>query len=143
MFGGFGSGPRTRSGGFTDPFVLFNSIFGDLHRAFESDPFFNTADPFGHRGFGSGQASGGNGFFSRGFPPAFPPPSTPFDDLAHGGVGGSRMQAFGGGSNGGNGGRWVSQSWTTSMVNGAAHTKSVRKDSDVGVFFSSLLLRGC
>ncbi|TDL24020.1 DnaJ-domain-containing protein [Rickenella mellea] len=31
--------------GFTDPFALFNSIFGDMQRQFASDPFF--ADAFG------------------------------------------------------------------------------------------------
>jgi DnaJ family protein B protein 6 len=117
-FGGFGFGSRPGPRDFTDPFVLFNSIFGDLHRAFGSDPFFDG--PFGRRGFGSNQYGGG--FSSGGFPSAMP---SPFD-FGGGGMGGSMMQTF---SNGGNGGGWISQSWTSSTVNGVTQTKSVRRDS--------------
>jgi DnaJ family protein B protein 6 len=128
-FGGFGFGSRPGPRDFTDPFVLFNSIFGDLHRAFGSDPFFDG--PFGRRGFGSNQYGGG--FSSGGFPSAMP---SPFD-FGGGGMGGSMMQTF---SNGGNGGGWISQSWTSSTVNGVTQTKSVRRDSQVGIwalYFSS------
>ena len=120
-FGGFGFGPRSGSRDFTDPFVLFNSIFGDLHRAFASDPFFD--DPFGRRAFGSNQFGGG--FFNGAFPSMLPSPM----HFGGGGMGGSMMQSF---SNGGNGG-WVSQSWTSSTVNGVTQTKSVRRDSQVRI----------
>lgn len=121
-FGGFGFGSRPGPRGFTDPFVLFNSIFGDIHRAFEVDPFFD--DPFGRRGFGSNHFGGG--FFNNSFPPI--PPSS--FDFGGGSMQGSRMHSF---SNGGSGGRWVSESWTSSNVNGVTHTKCVRKDSEVGI----------
>ncbi|KAG9312911.1 hypothetical protein JVU11DRAFT_6344 [Chiua virens] len=119
-FGAFGSRPAP-SRGFTDPFVLFNAIFGDLHRAFESESFFNE-EPFGRRGFGSGGPFGG-GFFNHGFPSVMP---SPFD-FGGGGMGSSsRMQGFGDG----NGGRWASESWSSSTVNGVTHTKCVRRDSE-------------
>lgn len=129
-FGGFGFGSRPGPGGFTDPFILFNSIFGDLHRAFASDPFFDD-----HRAFGSNQF--GSGLFGGAFPPLMPSPM----NFGGGGMGGSMMQSF---SNGGNGG-WVSQSWTSSTVNGVTHTKSVRRDSQVRIqairfFFSSAVI---
>ena len=123
-FGGFGFGSHPGPRGFTDPFVLFNSIFGDLHRAFEEDPFFN--DSFGRRGFESNHF--GNGFFGRDFPSML---ASPFD-LSGRGMGSSRMQVS---SNGGNGGRWVSESWSSSTVNGVTHTKCVRKDSEVSIAF--------
>ncbi|KAF8557757.1 DnaJ-domain-containing protein [Imleria badia] len=119
--GGFAFGSRPGPRGFTDPFVLFNSIFGDLHRAFEADPFFD--DPFGHSGFGSNHSSSR---FNNAFPNAFPSMLPSPVDFMGGGMGGSRMQSF---SNGGNGGRWISQSWSSSTVNGVTHTQSVRRDS--------------
>ncbi|KAF9245300.1 DnaJ domain-containing protein [Melanogaster broomeanus] len=112
----FSRGPRMDPFGFSAPFTLFNSIFGDLHRAFQSDPF--PSDPFGHRGFGSGPFGGG------GFPFMFP------SGFNGGGIGStttSRMQGSGSGRRGGN---WVSESWTTSSVNGVTHTKCVRRDSE-------------
>ena len=121
-FGGFGFGSHPGPRSFTDPFVLFNSIFGDLHRAFEVDPFFD--DPFGRRGFESNQFGGG--FFNASFPSMLP---SPFDPSGRG-MGSSRMQVS---SNGGTGGRWASESWTSSTVNGVSHTKCVRKDSEVGI----------
>ncbi|KAI9461477.1 hypothetical protein HD554DRAFT_2028232 [Boletus coccyginus] len=113
-FGGFGFGSRPGPRDFTDPFILFNSIFGDLHRAFASDPFFDDRRAFGSNQFGSG-------LFSGAFPSMMPSPMS----FGGGGMGGSTMQSF---SNGGNGG-WVSQSWTSSTVNGVTHTKSVHRDS--------------
>ncbi|KAF8449109.1 hypothetical protein L210DRAFT_3640698 [Boletus edulis BED1] len=113
-FGGFGFGPHQNPRGFTDPFVLFNSIFGDLQRAFGADPFFD--DPSGRRGFGPNHFGGG--FFGSAFPSMLP---SPFG-MSGGGMASSGMH------NGGNGGRWISQSFTSSTVNGATHTKCVRKD---------------
>lgn len=121
-FGGFGFGPRTGPRGFTDPFVLFNSIFGDIHRAFEADPFFD--DPLGRRGHASNVFGGS--LFNNGFPFMLPSPS----DFNGRGMGNGRVQ---GSSTGGTGRRWVSESWTTSMVNGVTHTKCVRKDSEVSI----------
>jgi DnaJ family protein B protein 6 len=48
-------------------------------------------------------------------------------EFSGGGMGSSRMQTY---SNGGNGGRWISQSWTSSTVNGVTLTKSARRDSE-------------
>lgn len=121
-FGGFGFGSRSGPRGFTDPFVLFDSIFGDFHRAFEGEPFFD--DTAGRRGFGSNHFGGG--FFNNGFPSV---PPSPFDFSGRG-MQGSTMQSF---SNGGSGGRWVSESWTSSNINGVTHTKCVRRDSEVGI----------
>ncbi|KAG8220874.1 hypothetical protein J3R82DRAFT_2371 [Butyriboletus roseoflavus] len=118
-FGGFGFGSQPGPTGFTDPFVLFNSIFGDIHRAFEVDPFFD--DTFGRHGFGSNHFGGS--FLNSGFHPMAP---SPFD-FGGGSMLGSSMHSF---SNGGSGGRWVSESWTSSNVNGVTHTKCVRKDSE-------------
>lgn len=123
--GPFGFGPRSSPWGFTDPFILFNSIFGDLHRAFEGDPFFDA--PFGRRGFESSPF---------GNVPFLPPMSLPFD--AARGMGSSRMQIA---SNAGSGGGWVSESWTSSTVNGVTHTKCVRKDSQVGIPFCAFFWR--
>ncbi|KAF9221394.1 DnaJ-domain-containing protein [Gyrodon lividus] len=121
-FGGFGFGARSDPRGFTDPFTLFNSIFGDLHRAFQDDPFLDGQ--FGRRGFGSDPFAGG--FFGGGFPPMS---SSPFN-FHGGGMGNTttaRVQLSG---NGGRAMKWVSESWTSSTANGVTHTKSVRRDSE-------------
>ncbi|KAG2344092.1 DnaJ-domain-containing protein [Suillus weaverae] len=101
---------------FTDPFVLFNRVFGDLHQAFSRDPF---GDPFGHRD---------DGFFGRGFMSPMSMPhitSSPFGFLT-----GGNVNVYSSSSRGGsNGSRWVSESYTTSTVNGVTHTKAVRRDS--------------
>ncbi|KAH7890700.1 hypothetical protein F5I97DRAFT_1800216 [Phlebopus sp. FC_14] len=125
---GFGAGPFSHHPfrGFTDPFVLFNSVFGDIHRAFASDPFF--PEPFGHDLF-MGPSRGG--FFGGFMPPMsmFPPIGGPSNNnlLENGNMRGfssSRAAPSGTGS------RWVSESWTSSTVNGVTQSKCVRRDSD-------------
>ncbi|KAG1746715.1 uncharacterized protein EDB91DRAFT_1118463 [Suillus paluster] len=108
-FGFFAPQGHPQFHGFTDPFVLFNQIFGDLHRAFSRDPF---GDPFGHRD---------DGFFGRGFmsPTSMPHiTSSPFDFLT-----GGNVNAYGSSSRGG------LHCYTTSTVNGVTQTKAVRRDS--------------
>lgn len=105
---------------FTDPFILFNQIFGDLHQAFSRDPF---GDPFGHRD---------DGFFGRGFMSPMSMPhitSSPFGFLTGGNVNAYSSSSRGGFAGGPNSSRWISESYTTSTVNGVTHTKAVRKDS--------------
>lgn len=102
---------------FTDPFVLFNRIFGDLQQAFSRDPF---GDPFGHRD---------DGFFGRGFMSPMSITGSPFGFLTGGNANVYSSSSRGGFSGGPNGSRWVSESYTTSTVNGVTHTKAVRRDS--------------
>ncbi|KAI5995664.1 hypothetical protein EDD15DRAFT_2195613 [Pisolithus albus] len=111
-FSGFGFG-HTPFRGFTDPFVLFNSIFGDLHRAFSEDSFFN--DPLDRP-------------FTGGF-------GSPFSLLAGSPFSAPRgnVQSISSSSRGmlsGGNGRWTSESWTTQTINGVTQTKCVRKDSE-------------
>lgn len=105
---------------FTDPFILFNRIFGDLHQAFSGDPF---GDSFGRRD---------DGFFGRGFMSPMSMShitSSPFGFLTGGNVNVYSSSSRGGIAGGPNGSRWVSESYTTSTVNGVTHTKAVRRDS--------------
>ncbi|KAI6038082.1 hypothetical protein EDC04DRAFT_3026346 [Pisolithus marmoratus] len=108
----FGFG-RTPFRGFTDPFVLFNSIFGDIHRAFSEDPLFN--DPFDRP-------------YTGGFP-------SPFSLVAGSPFGAPRgnMQSISSSSHGmlsGGNGRWTSETWTTQTINGVTQTKCIRRDSE-------------
>lgn len=105
---------------FTDPFILFNQIFGDLHQAFSRDPF---GDSFGHRD---------DGPFGRGFMSPMSMPhitSSPFGFLTGGNLNAYSSSSSGGFAGGPSGSRWVSESYTTSNVNGITHTKAVRRDS--------------
>lgn len=148
--------PRTHSGasssrsrahnnafpGFTDPFTLFDSIFGDMRRQFD-DPFFADArstaggsgsfgnpfgtDPFGHGSLFDRMTSGHHAFGM--LPPAngmFSQSSAPFQSQSH-------SMNFQSSSRGGlNGdGQWVSQSRITRSVNGV--TESVWKRTDASV----------
>ncbi|KAG1907695.1 uncharacterized protein F5891DRAFT_996605 [Suillus fuscotomentosus] len=104
---------------FTDPFILFNRMFGDLHQAFSRDPFGN---PFSHWDDGFGR-----GFMS---PMSMSPiTSSPFGFLTGGNVNVYSSSSRGAHAGGSNGSRWVSESYTTSTVNGVTHTKAVRRDS--------------
>ncbi|TBU49180.1 hypothetical protein BD309DRAFT_852171, partial [Dichomitus squalens] len=156
--GHFGSGSHSRGPQwtFTDPFELFNSLFGDLHAAFDNDPFFaNTPftrspfdDPFFRSPFGSspfGDPFGGSLFCSSPFG------GSPFGGSLLGGspfggfltgpamnssntrVYSSRSQTIG--SNG----RFVSQSQTTRTVNGRTEsiTKRVDAEGNEHVIYSS------
>ncbi|KAG0709182.1 hypothetical protein DFH29DRAFT_218291 [Suillus ampliporus] len=112
-FGFFAAPRHPHFHGFTDPFVLFNQIFGDLHRAF-------SRDPFGHR-------DGGQGFMSP--TSMHHMTSSPFEFLTGGNVNMYSSSSRGSNAGGPNGSRWVSESYTTSTVNGVTHTKVVRRDS--------------
>ncbi|RPD76576.1 DnaJ-domain-containing protein [Lentinus tigrinus ALCF2SS1-7] len=112
---------------FTDPFELFNSLFGDLHSAFDNDPFFaNTPffrspfddpffrTPFGSSPFGRGDPFGGS-MFGR----------SPFAGMLTGGsmfpanenMPGARMYSSSTEAIGRNG-HFVSRSQMTRTVNG-------------------------
>lgn len=104
---------------FTDPFILFNRMFGDLHQAFSRDPFGN---PFSHWDDGFGR-----GFMSPMSMSLIT--SSPFGFLTGGNVNVYSSSSRGAPAGGSNGSRWVSESYTTSTVNGVTHTKAVRRDS--------------
>ncbi|KAI0367033.1 DnaJ-domain-containing protein [Pilatotrama ljubarskyi] len=151
---GFGSGSRSRGGpfGFTDPFELFNSLFGDLHSAFENDPFFAGTsfsrspfdDPFFRSPFDNdpffrstpfgGPMFGGSLFGGR----------SPFGAL----MGGPMFPQIEGGSSRmyssrteavGRNGQWVSRSQMTRTVNGRTEviTKCIDADGNEHVTYSS------
>ncbi|KAJ8595625.1 DnaJ-domain-containing protein [Rhizopogon salebrosus TDB-379] len=109
---------------FTDPFVLFNQMFGDLHHAFSRDPF---GDPFNHWD---------DDFFGRGFmspTSMFRIGGSPFGSPTGGNsnvniYSSSSRGRFGGGPSGGS--KWVSESYSTSNVNGVTYTKVTRRDSE-------------
>jgi DnaJ family protein B protein 6 len=120
--------------GFTDPFRLFESIFGDLHHTM-GDPFFS--DPWRrdrrhdlhHRGTGSffDDSLIGVGFpFDR---------SNVFDDVNRG-----RSRVYSQMSRGAMSpdGRWVSESRMTRSINGV--TESVWKRRDAAVRLHNLSL---
>lgn len=140
-------GPRGPQFVFTDPFQLFNSMFGDPHTAFQNDPFFaNTPftrspfdDPFFRTPFGQmsrdpfagtpfsgtlshpspfgGSMFGGSPFGTLFSGPAFNTSSTR--------VYSSTTQSFGGN------GRFVSHSQTSRTINGRTETVTKRVDTDV------------
>ena len=123
---------------FTDPFELFNSLFGDFHGAFHDDPFFNDL-PGHHSSFDPmfGPGSRWGGIFGH---PALSPFGSQFPfggprpllEMMHGGLGSSDnvrsyssvTQAIGNGD-----GSWVSQSKMTRSVNGRTETIVKRRDA--------------
>ncbi|EMD38946.1 hypothetical protein CERSUDRAFT_81740 [Gelatoporia subvermispora B] len=128
---GFGFGPH-RPFTFTDPFVLFNSLFGDLHGAFEENPFFSdpflspfdSRSPFGMDPFERAMVSP---FGSRSpFGSLFGPSPT-----MHGLPGSSSStRSYSAVSRSiGMNGQWVSQSKMTRTVNGRTETIHKRRDA--------------
>lgn len=130
--------------GFTDPFQLFNSMFGDLHdlnqgRGFGNgyrDPFFDDGDEV----FGSGRRRGGvNGGPGMGAFGSFGFGSPMMNMMLGGGAGGRGFstQSMSSSSTGvfgnGNGGRWVSESRMTRTINGVTESIVKRKDSQVRI----------
>ena len=132
---------------FTDPFELFNSLFGDFHRAFGDDPFFTNAhqpnhSPFGPM-FGGGPMRGGTFDSMFGRDPFGGSPFGPFGGMmggpmiTNGGFGGqsgtfsSSSTSFG---QMGQGGRWVSQSHVTRTINGRTETIIKKLDAEVSLF---------
>ncbi|THH10367.1 hypothetical protein EW145_g1397 [Phellinidium pouzarii] len=106
--------------GFTDPFALFNSIFGDMHRSFD-DPFFADAGPFGSQPFGSFNR---NPFGHLQMNNVFPAIDGPFQGQTSNFQSSSRGVRTHGDGNG----HWVSQSRMTQTINGV--TESVWKRTD-------------
>ena len=127
-FGFFGPQRHPHFRGFTDPFELFNQIFGDLHQAFSRDPF---GDPFGH-----------DDFFSRGFmspTSMIRMGSSPFGFPTGGNVNSYSSSSRGSLSGGPSGSKWISESYSTSTVNGVTHTKVARRDSEVSHAYLPIL----
>ena len=147
---------------FTDPFELFNSLFGDLHSAFANDPFFAGTPftrspfndpffrtPFGHMGpfggsaFGrmgdpfSGSMIGGSPFGGLLDGPMFPA----IGDL-HSSTGGSSRVYTSTSQAMGSGGKWISKSQTTRTINGRTEVITKHVDADVSpqLYHTSLQL---
>ncbi|CCL99671.1 uncharacterized protein FIBRA_01692 [Fibroporia radiculosa] len=141
-FDPFGSFGHQQSFVFTDPFVLFNSLFGDIHQlhrqffdddpfsasqfhgAFGRSPFDRMGDPFGHTlmsPFGGSIFGSGPGLLGSGpmFSDFMGPNSRP------GGASyGSVSEAVG------RNGQWVSQSTVTRSINGRTETTTKRRDAE-------------
>ncbi|KAK7686420.1 hypothetical protein QCA50_010644 [Cerrena zonata] len=130
-------GSNRRPFAFTDPFDLFNSIFGDIHRHFDDDPFFSGSfparspfrddfpfgphshgDPFGGTLFGPTLLGSS---FGRSFFDGIPGHEFPSGETRR--VYSSSSSAFG--SNG----QWVSQSQATRIINGRTETITKRRDA--------------
>ncbi|KAI0653404.1 hypothetical protein C8Q70DRAFT_1059310 [Cubamyces menziesii] len=143
-------GSRSRRGyTFTDPFELFNSLFGDIHSAFESDPFFagtpffrspfddpffrsSFNDPFFRSPFG-GSPFGGSLFGPSPFGSLLGGPMFPQIEGGNSRVYSSRTEAVG------RNGQWVSRSQMTRTVNGRTEviTKMIDADGNEHVTYSS------
>ncbi|EIM86722.1 DnaJ-domain-containing protein [Stereum hirsutum FP-91666 SS1] len=127
--------------GFTDPFQLFNQMFGDLHDINQGRGFGNSyRDPFldddDDEVFGSGRRRGGvNGGPGMGAFGSFGFGSPMMNMMLGGGAGGrgfstqSMSSSSTGGFGNGNGGRWVSESRMTRTINGVTESIVKRKDS--------------
>ena len=123
-FGFFGAPRHPHFQGLTDPFVLFNQIFGDLSRAFSRDD-----DLFGHDDFfGGGFMSPMSSLLRIG--------NSPFEFPTGGNANVYRSSSRGRLGGGPNGSKWITESYSTSTVNGVTYTKAVRKDSEVSIIIS-------
>ncbi|KAI0080128.1 DnaJ-domain-containing protein [Panus rudis PR-1116 ss-1] len=115
---------------FTDPFELFNSIFGDLHGHFDDDPFIRDPFPsiFGRDPFTSqfGRDPFGGSFMSP-FGPGFPFGRSLLSDFPTD-MGSASTRSFVSSSVGING-QWVSQSKMTRTINGRTETIITKKDA--------------
>lgn len=143
-------GPRNASRAsqfvFTDPFELFNSMFGDIHSAFRNDPVFAntpfTRSPFDDPFFRSPFGQTRDPFVGTPFSGALSR-SSPFGGAM---LGGSPFGAFFTGpafssSNArvyssttqsiSSGGRFVSHSQTSRTINGRTESITKRVDADV------------
>lgn len=140
------SGRSRSSPAFSDPFALFDSIFGDMRRHF-NDPFFNDAfgehfpqvgGPFGRSAFGRSPFGGGSLFDRVMNDPSFgmlPPTTGMFPSLEaprHGQTfHSSSAGVFTRGPDGS--GQWVTQSKMTRSVNGVTESVWKRTDSSVSI----------
>ncbi|KAI8996539.1 hypothetical protein BD414DRAFT_204808 [Trametes punicea] len=143
-------GSRSRRGfAFSDPFELFNSLFGDLHSAFESDPFFAGTpffrspfddpffrspfdDPFFRSPFG-GSPFGGSLFGRSPLGALLGGPMFPRIEAGNSRMYSSRTEAVG------RNGQWVSRSQMTRTVNGRTEviTKMIDANGNEHVTYSS------
>ncbi|KAH6916015.1 hypothetical protein BKA70DRAFT_476568 [Coprinopsis sp. MPI-PUGE-AT-0042] len=112
-----------RSFAFTDPFTLFESIFGNAGPRPSGNPTFTTTSFFPNEPFIHVQRqhdSEMNGFMS------FPPMGGIFGSLSGGiSTGGFGGQTFGVGSSGG---QWASESFSTQTINGVTQTVHTKRD---------------
>ncbi|THH02709.1 hypothetical protein EW026_g196 [Hermanssonia centrifuga] len=137
---------RSRRGPFvfTDPFELFNALFGDTHRHFDDDPFFSHtfpvrsqfADPFfGHSPFGGSVFDPSTrdpfgGMFPFGSGPLLG--RSMFPEITNGGMGNSTSRVYSSVTQAaGQNGQWVSQSTMTRNINGRTETIIKKRDAQV------------
>lgn len=142
---------------FTDPFELFNSLFGDFHGQFANDPFFADvfpssrsssesspfgASPFGASPFGASPFGALSPFsdsvFDRPFGSSMLGPSLfggPL--LANSGMGNTRSYSSSTTRAIGQNGNWVSQSQSTRIVNGRKETIITKRDAEVVLSLST------
>ncbi|KAI0819689.1 hypothetical protein BC628DRAFT_1401618 [Trametes gibbosa] len=131
---------RSRRGfTFSDPFELFNSLFGDLHREFDSDPFF-AGTPFFHSPFDDpffrtpfndpffrsslvGPIFGGSLLGGSPFSALMGGPMFPQIEGGSSRVYSSRTEAIG------QNGQWVSRSQMTRTMNGRTEVITKRIDA--------------
>lgn len=109
---------------FSDPFSLFEEIFAGTpfaRSAQHRHPFFSQSDPFGHTDVEDLlDELDRDPFGTRSFPSFSPFPSFPaFPSLVFST------------SSSGNGTRWVSESFSSSMINGVTQSIHKRTDSEV------------
>ncbi|EJD07636.1 DnaJ-domain-containing protein [Fomitiporia mediterranea MF3/22] len=136
----FGSRSRPRNDpffGFTDPFALFDQIFGDMRHSFEDPsfgvPFPSAGSPFARTPFGHSslfdRMMGGNPAFGM-----LPPSTDPFNQSGrplHGHSMSFSSSSRGTLTRGADGNpQWVSQSKMTRTVNGVTESVLKRTDSN-------------
>ncbi|KAI0091714.1 hypothetical protein BDY19DRAFT_904326 [Irpex rosettiformis] len=123
---------------FTDPFELFNSLFGDTHRpGFDwgddfNDPFFGGGHPFMSPPFSAGplgMAFGPRDPWGRPLMGQFGP-FAGHPMLSAFGAGNPNVHSYSSTSQAiGSGGNWVSQSTVTRSINGRTETITKRRDA--------------
>ncbi|KAH8111011.1 DnaJ-domain-containing protein [Phellopilus nigrolimitatus] len=132
----FGASSPHMHAGFTDPFSLFDSIFGGMRHQFD-DPFFANAhpsagspfrrDPYGHGSLFDSMMGGNPAFGMLSQANAFPSMGAPFQGQTANFQSSSRGFSAGGAD--GNT-RWISQSRMTRSINGVTESVWKRTDSN-------------
>ncbi|KAF9820629.1 hypothetical protein IEO21_01332 [Rhodonia placenta] len=128
---------------FTDPFVLFNSLFGDIHRTFfdmdDSDPFMSDpffSDPFSPFGrMGMGRSMFGGSLLAPHPSLMLGGPGSMFAQLADAEPSGSRRMYSSATEAIGRSGQWVSQSTMSRTINGRTEVITKRRDAEVNIEF--------
>ncbi|KAI0343213.1 DnaJ-domain-containing protein [Trametopsis cervina] len=111
---------------FTDPFELFNSLFGDVHNIHDdfNDPFFGN-NPFMTSPFGTSRGS--RGPFGSSLTSQMG--QSLFSNMLRG-MGGANVRSYSSTTQSiGSGGQWVSQSTVTRSINGRTETITKRRDA--------------